>query len=303
MSSFNPAIKRLLVAHGGVISRRELLAPGVSASAIARRVSSGELVPVVAGIYRPASTPLTQEIRLRATALRLGPDAVIAGRSAAWWHGLTPITSDPSMVILPPRRGHDRWPGVRVIRTRLDRADRAMVRGLAVTGRARTVLDCAEAPGAEDIRDAALQRGTSNWSLERALDRRGSGRGVRAARRLVLAAKAGGVSAPERLALHALLLDGRERWTAGLRIRVGRGQECWLDLAIEDLKLCVEVDGWTVHSRAEAYHSDRQRQNALTLAGWTILRYTPRHLRDDLDGAIAEIMAAAATLRCARRHR
>lgn len=301
MSPFEPAEQRIVVAHGGLISRQELLGLDVSASAIARRVSSGEIIPVIPGIYRPATTPLTPELRLRATVLRLGPDAVIAGRSAAWWHGLTKVTSDPCMVILPLRRGHERWTGVRVIRTRLDRADRTVFRGLAVTARARTVLDCAGGPDAEDIRDAALQRGTSIWSLERALERRGSARGVAAARRLVLAAKGGGVSPPERLALHALLRNGHERWTAGLWVQVGPAQECWLDMAVEDVKLCVEVDGWTVHSRAEAYHTDRERQNALTLAGWTVLRYTPRQLRDDLDGAVAEIMAMATTLRQARR--
>ena len=301
MSSFDPAVQRLLVVHGGVISRRELLELRVSASAIARRVTAGDIVPVLPGIYRPATTPLTPELRLRAVVLRLGPDAVIAGRSAAWWHGLTTTNAARVVVILPPRRGHERSGGVQVVRTRLDRADRTVVRGLPVTHRARTVLDCAGESDAEDLRDAALQRGTSIWSLERALDRRGSARGVAAARRLLLAAKDGGVSPPERLALHALLRDGRERWTAGVRVRVGAEQGYWLDLAVEDIKLCVEVDGWTVHSQAEAYHSDRERQNALALAGWTVLRYTPRQLRDDLDGAVEEILEMSATLRRSRR--
>jgi len=286
--AFDPAIQRALSKHSGVISRTELLEFGLSSSAIARRVSTGELQPVVPGVYRPATTPLTPELRLRATSLRLGPDGVIADRSAAWWHGLTKVNSDKFVVILPPRRGHSRWRGLRVIRTQLDPADRMIVRGLPVTGRARTVLDCAGASDAEDIRDAALQGGTSIWSLERALDRFGSGRGAVAAARLVRSARDGGVSPPERLALHALLRHSRERWTAGLRIHVGPAQEHWLDLVIENLKLCVEVDGWTVHSRAEAFHTDRARQNALTLAGWTVLRYTPRQLRDDLDGAVAE---------------
>lgn len=157
--------------------------------------------------------------------------------------------------------------------------------------------------GTPHSRNAALQKGTSIWSLERALDRFGPARGAVAARRLLLSAKEGGVSPPERLALHALLRHSSAQWTAGLWVQLGPAQECWLDLVIEDLKLCVEVDGWTVHSRAEAFHTDRDRQNVLALAGWTVLRYTPRRLRDDLDGAVAEILAMATTLRTGSKRR
>ena len=117
----------------------------------------------------------------------------------------------------------------------------------------------------------------------------------------MVTAKEGGVSPPERLALHALLRRGDERWTAGLRVELGPAEEYWLDMVIEDLKLCVEVDGWKVHSQAEAFHTDRDRQNVLALSGWTVLRYTPRRLRDDLEGAVAEIVAMAAKLRRIRR--
>ena len=55
----------------------------------------------------------------------------------------------------------------------LDRADRMMLRGLPVATRARTVLDCADQADAEDIRDRALQRGTTILSLETALHRYG----------------------------------------------------------------------------------------------------------------------------------
>lgn len=43
-------------------------------------------------------------------------------------------------------------------------------------------------------------------------------------------------------------------------------------------------------------HTDRDRQNVLVAAGWTVLRYTPRHLRDDLPGVVAEIVAVQARL-------
>jgi very-short-patch-repair endonuclease len=296
VAPFDPAIAQALSKHGGVISRAQLLELGLSSSAIGRRVRAGEFKPVVPGVYRPATLRLTPELKIRAVALRLGPTCLIAGRSAAWWHGLTKAVTEPVAVILPPGS----WPStlsiVRAARRSIDPADRVVIRGVAVTGRARTVLDCADSLDAEDIRDAALQRGTTIWSLDRALERYGPGRGLLNARRLVDLARAGGVSSPERLALHALLRNGTEQWTAGVRVQLGPAEEYWLDLVIEDLKLCVEVDGWKVHSQAEAFHTDRDRQNVLALAGWTVLRCTPRRLRTDLDGAVSEILAMAGKL-------
>lgn len=297
MPRFDPAINRLMAAHGGVIGRAHLLERGISASAIGRRVSTGELRPVYPGVYRHASTPLSPEVRLRALVLRIGPDAVIAGRWAAWWHGFTRVATGPVEVVVPPKRWPARLTGVEVHRRVLDPADLAAVRRLQVTGRARTVVDCAIFDDAEDIRDAALQRGTSIWSLDGAVERLGAGRGVIAARRLIDGARGGGESRPERALLQALRVRGGETWTTGTRITVGPGEEFRLDLAIEEIRLGIEVDGWAVHSQADKYHQDRARQNRLTVAGWTILRYTPRHLRDDLDGVVDEILGFAAALR------
>ena len=294
---FDPGMQRAIAAHGGVLSRAELLALGLSSSAIVRRVRSGELRTVVPGVYRPATVPMSPELELRAIALRFGSDGTISGRSAAWWHGLTRMAARPAEVVLSPDRWHSQWPGLIVSRRRLHPADRMVLRGVPVTGRARTVLDCAASADAENIRDTALQRGTTIRSLELALERLGPGRGATAARRLVAEAKDGGVSHYERVLLRPLQRSGSERWTAGLWVRVSSIQEYWVDLAAEVVRLAVEVDGWRVHSQAEAYHSDRERQNALVGAGWTILRYTPRQLRDDLDAVVTEILRVTSMLR------
>jgi very-short-patch-repair endonuclease len=292
------AVRDALTARGGIVSRAQLLAVDVSASAIARRVKSGELCVVVPGVYRAAATPLTPDLRLRATVLRV-PTAVVTGRWAAWWHDLAGPTIDPVAIIVPPGAYPPAWRDLTVQRRSLDRADRQILRGLPVTTRARTVLDCAGRPDAEDIRDRALQRGTTILSLETALQRMTPSHGTTAARRLVEPVRRGGVSPPERELRQALTQVLGSRWRCGMRVRAG-GRECWLDLAVEEIRLVVEVDGWTVHSRGEAYHSDRVRQNALIRAGWTVLRYTPRQVCDDLQGVVGEIRTMEAKLLAVR---
>ncbi len=47
-----------------------------------------------------------------------------------------------------------------------------------------------------------------------------------------------------------------------------------LDLAWPSRMLAVEADGREYHDRPEALYRDRQRQNALELARWTVLRFT-----------------------------
>lgn len=288
------ALREALAAQKGIVSRAQLLAVGLSASSIARRVTAGELCVVVPGVYRSATSMLTPELRLRATALRL-PDLVIIGRWAAWWHDIAGPPHGSMTIIVPPGGSRPSWPGLTVLRRRLDRADRMIVRGLPVTTRARTVLDCAGGAEAEDIRDRALQRGTTILSLEAALERMRPGHGSTAARRLVEPIRKGGVSPPERDLRRTLTRASDSRWRCGLWVWAA-GRECWLDLAVEDIRLAVEVDGWTVHSRGEAYHDDRRRGNMLVKAGWTVLRYTPRQLRDDMPRVIAEIRSVEAQL-------
>lgn len=47
-----------------------------------------------------------------------------------------------------------------------------------------------------------------------------------------------------------------------------------VDFAYPDRKLAVELDGLAYHSDPGAFRWDRQRQNQLVLAGWTVLRFT-----------------------------
>jgi very-short-patch-repair endonuclease len=38
--------------------------------------------------------------------------------------------------------------------------------------------------------------------------------------------------------------------------------------------LVIEVDGWAYHRTPDRFQRDRERQNRLVAAGWTVLRFT-----------------------------
>lgn len=65
-----------------------------------------------------------------------------------------------------------------------------------------------------------------------------------------------------------------------------------LDIAFPDRHVAVEVDGWAWHHSPRSFQSDRSRQNALVLAGWTVLRFTWADLNERPRQVIHDIRAA-----------
>ena len=50
------------------------------------------------------------------------------------------------------------------------------------------------------------------------------------------------------------------------------------DFAWPEARIVVEIDGRTFHDTTAAFERDRLRGNEVTLAGWTHLRFTRRHV-------------------------
>ena len=46
-------------------------------------------------------------------------------------------------------------------------------------------------------------------------------------------------------------------------------------------RLVIETDGWDTHRTRQAFEDDRAKDAALTAAGYTVVRFTWRQLRDD----------------------
>jgi hypothetical protein len=55
--------------------------------------------------------------------------------------------------------------------------------------------------------------------------------------------------------------------------------------------LVVETDGWDTHRTRQAFEDDRAKDAALTAAGYTVVRFTWRQLRDDPNTVVDRLKA------------
>jgi very-short-patch-repair endonuclease len=54
-------------------------------------------------------------------------------------------------------------------------------------------------------------------------------------------------------------------------------------------RLAVELDGWTDHQTRRAFEQDRERDRALTAAGWRVIRVTHRQLAERPDRVLSTL--------------
>ena len=55
-----------------------------------------------------------------------------------------------------------------------------------------------------------------------------------------------------------------------------------------EYRLAIEIDGWQFHGKyLKDFTRDRQRDRALVLNGWRVLRFTAGEVRADPDGCVS----------------
>ena len=280
------ALNRTLRHHGGIITLDEARAAGLTATMVSDRVWARRWQRVGPRTYLVAGHRWTDEARARtAVAATRG---TLHGPGAAWWHGLLPDLGDTVDVTV--RRASNPRPldGVRVRRRDLDHRDLVVLRDVAVTDTALTVLETAVGlERGSTFLDRMLQGRVSYDALVRAHERNPGRSGASAAARLLTAASDRAGSEAERVLLRLVRTAGVTGLRRGYRLR---GLE--VDVAFPSAMLAVEVDGWAWHHGAERLAADRVRQHALASAGWTVLRYTWHQLHDDPERVRAEIAGA-----------
>ena len=218
----------------------------------------------------------------------LPKEALFAGRTAAWLHGIDLDPIHPIEVIVPATSGVRSRPGLNV--RRCHRVEAVAVRGLHATSLLRTLSDLSlRLPPVEVLvaMDAAVRLGLVE------------ARSLTRPRRLRwLADIAAPAESPMETRLRWLLLEAglpRPEVQTGLHDAKGRfvGRA---DLYYPRARLVIEYDG---SNHRERLVEDNRRQNLLIKAGFALLRFTAA----DIHGRPAVVTAQVAELLRVTNHR
>lgn len=282
-------IERLLREQAGVISRSQAVAAGMSADQVDRRLRNQRWRRLHPCVYLVADRELTNRARIHAAVLWAGEDSTLSGVAAAWWHQLWDVAPSTIDITVPVSQSSPSCRKVRIRRRELDWLDRTHLDGLWVTNVALTVLEAAVDLGGkgQQLLDRALQRRVRYQDLIQAYSRNLGWRGSKAAGDLLSSCADRAASEGERVVIRLMRAAGITGWVRGYWFG-----GCELDFAFVELRVAVEVDGWAWHVDVERFRHDRRKQNALELAGWTVLRFTWHDLTQRPEQVVAEIKSA-----------
>lgn len=258
----------------GFVSHAQLLALGLSGSAINRRADRGLLHRRYRSVYSVGHRRTGIEGEWWAAVLAYAPEGVLSHTSAgAAWE----LMRSSAVHVIVGRSGRARRPGVVLHHRRLVAADEVTtLRGLPITTPARTLLDLA-ASGLNRTRlelavdRAERQRVLDFADLQRLLARYAGGAGTPSLK-AVLASYSDPLdirSALEELVLVLCDAHGLPRPLVNCAIEGAVRDFCW-----PSRRLVVEADSYAWHRSPSALNADRERDVVLTLAGWGVLRFT-----------------------------
>jgi Transcriptional regulator, AbiEi antitoxin len=267
----------------GLVTRKQLLAAGISKEEIRRRIQKGALLVVHRGVYRVGHRAPSIEARYLAAVLACGEGAVLSGKAAGHLWGLIKGSAPPPEVTTPKDR---KVKGVRTKRARRGDVDATKWRGIPITTVPRTLVDLSSLLPFEDLARACHEAGvlhnTTPRQVEKVLKKRPNTPGAKQLREVMRGDVHVTLSRLEREFLKRL--D-----EAGLPLPItnkpagGRRVDCrW-----PQHNLTVELDSYRYHSSRHAWERDRRREREAHARGDDFRRYT----RDDVFEAPEQMLA------------
>jgi very-short-patch-repair endonuclease len=295
------ALAELAGRQWGVVSLAQLRALGIGARAAQRRAEAGRLRRVHRGVYAVGGAVLPREGRWLAAVMACGPAAVLSHLSAAvHWNLLNYDAPQPEVTAPASRRGA---PGIRLHRTHsLDARDTTKHQGIPITTVHRTLLDVAADAPQRHLERALAQAERlqlyDHRAIEEVIERSNGHRGTK---RLALAIQSDPAWTRSDLEIRMrnfVRRHGLPHARFNHVVDAPDHPQLEVDLYFPAHGLVVEIDGWETHRTRQAFESDRAKDAALTAAGYTVMRFTWRQLRDDPQ-TVAERIRAGCCRACA----
>jgi hypothetical protein len=282
-----------------VVSTDQMKACGASRTWVARRAEQGIIVREGPSAWRVNGVRRVFENRAMAAVLSARAPALVSHRSAAYLHGFERMPMPGRIDITVPRHRRPRSrTGIAVHESRaFDLAGETVRNGIAVTGVARTILDCS--PIVDNpirLLDDALRRRVVTWDELWGcyLDHNIAGRReVVPFRRMLLERDGNTPPAGDfaRIMAAALTAAGLPQPVFEHRVVVN-GHVYFLDLAWPEPLVAVECNGAGSHETPRAFRRDPMKRNRCEAIGWRYLEFTWWDLVRNTAEVVAQVTAA-----------
>ena len=255
------------------MTRRRLLAAGVSDDEIKTRVARGSLIRMYPGVYRVGHAAPSVEATYMAAVLACGKGAMLMGLAAAYLYGLIKGPPPPPTV---RTRNARRIAGIETHRTRTHERGTEWC-GIPITTVPRTLMDLAPSVTEKDLA-AACHHAQVRFNVR---PQQTSGR----ARKVLEGHVPVTLSALEdrfleRLRAHALPIPQTNRRTRG---------RSYVDCRWPAHHVTIELDGYRFHNTRRAWENDRRREREAHARGDEHRRYTYGDVFEDPTLMLAEL--------------
>lgn len=260
----------------GPVTRDQLAALGLTPQHIAHRIAIGRLIRLYRGVYAVGHTRLTREGRWMAAVLACGARAALShGDAAALWD-LLPARGSVIHITTPSRSG--RVPDRR--RVRLHRIgtladdERTVSTGIPVTTPARTLLDLAPSLRPRALEDVIERMDRLQLfdlvAVRRCLDAHPRQSGAPKLRMVLERLTSTDTRSPLEVAMLQLCDD----YNLPTPLANTHIAGFLVDFHWPGTDLIIETDGFAFHRTRTAFDADRERDQALALAGYRVIRFT-----------------------------
>jgi len=264
----------------------QLLEAGMTPKQVQWAVRTGALERLHPTVFAVGGSPDSPGRRLRAACLAVEDDAQASHTSALWLWGTRGRHLERVEIVVPRYRS-PQLEGVVVHRCRdLDLTSPRLRLGIPVTDPLRSLVDSAAVLPPEQVKEA-LDRavGAGLLTVMGALAEvnrvgRPGRRGAGVLRKILAEEGVGGSRKPSVLEAKTRVILRRINLPEDpvCEMTAGENGEYRLDFPFPRVMLDIEVDGWDVHSSAEARDYDYTRQNDLTKLAWAVLRFGWKHI-------------------------